>query len=191
VSDQIFRQLRQMLNSIDSLQRRIAKLEGDGRFQTATDWSPSNWWGWCSPTQPVSRIVQVHGGTFWEWDSALGTGNFRRLGDTIYDYSTCDPFAASEFYKWTLLQANVSADPVTLRIHESTEFGTAAECEADFWSNGIDDDLYGTYLPLCVVVVKNDGNLGVAGAIENITLSDTNYSYFMVRDMRPWLHLHT
>jgi len=185
--DQLFRQL---YNAINGIERRLSKLEGDGQFQTATDWMQANWWGWCSPTQPVSRIVQVHGGVFWYWDAATGTGKFRKLGDSIFDYSTCSGFAASEHYRWTILQANAAASPVTLRIFESPEFGTAGECEADFWANGPADDLFGEYLPLCAIVVKNDGNLGVAGAIENITLSDTNYSYILVRDMRPWLHLH-
>ena len=185
------RYFRQLYNSINGLERRISKLESDSRFQTATDWSPSNWWGWCSPTQPVSRIVQVHGGVFWEWDSAAGTGKLRRLADGVYDFSSVVGFAGSEFYKWCVLQANVGASPVTMTHFESPEFGTAAECEADFWTNGTDDDLYGDYVPLCVVVVRNDGVLATAGAIENITLADNHYSYMMVRDVRPWLHMHT
>lgn len=183
--------LRAIYRSITALTRRVGQLEQQNRFTTSADWAKMNWWGWCSTTQPASKIINVRGGIFWEWDSAGGTGRFRKLDDTIYDFSGFAPFAAQYHYRWAVLQADVSANPVTLRVFDSgVEFGTDGEVVADFWNNGPAEDLYTSYIPLCAVALRNDGNLAVAGAIENITLSDINYSWLLARDMRPWLHLH-
>ena len=188
------RDVRALYRSISNLTERVAKLERQNRFTTSADWAAMNWWGWCSPTQPASRIVNVRGGVFWEWDSAAGTGQFRKLDDTVYDFAAFPPFAATSHYRWVVLQADVSASPVTLRVHDSgaaAEQATSAACEADFWANGINDDIYGSYVPLCAIALKQDGSpIGPAGAIENITMADRDYSYFIARDMRPWLHLH-
>lgn len=185
------RLLRTLHRSITNLSDRVARLEGQNRFTTSADWAAMNWWGWCSPTQPASKIVRVRGGVFWEWDSAAGTGQFRKLDDTIYDFGTFGPFGGEDYYRWCVLQADVSANPVTLRVYdEGTEFGTAAEAETDFWNNGPGDNIFGSYVPLCALALKNNGNLGPAGAIENITLADRDYSFFIARDVRPWLHLH-
>ena len=182
---------RSIYRSIKALTTRVERLEEQNRFTVSSDWAMMNWWGWCSTTQPASKIINVRGGVFWEWDSGAATGRFRTLDDTIYDFSGFGPFAAQYHFRWAVLQADVSANPVTLRVFDSAvEFGTEAEVVDDFWNNGPDEDLFTSYIPLCAVVLRNDGNLGVAGAIENITLSDTNYSWLLARDLRPWLHLH-
>jgi len=188
------RELLQLARSVNNLSKRVAQLEKQNRFTTATDWMKAAWWGYCSPTQPASKLVQVKGGIFWTWDSAAGTGQFRKLDDTVFDFSSCAPFGIGSTYRWCVLQLDVSANPPVFQLYEiadhTTEFGSAAECESDFWTNATDDDMWGSYIPLCAVVLKNDGNLGPAGAIENITLSDSDYSYMLARDFRPWLHLH-
>lgn len=152
----------------------------------ASDWMPANWWGRVTPTQPASAIVSVHGGYI--WDSSVG--RFRKFDDTVYDFSATSAFAVSQGYRWTVLQADVSASPPTLRIYEGSDFAALQDCEDDFWISGPGDDLYTDYYPLAVIVLRNNGNLGTAGAIETITLADTNKSYFLVKDFRPWLHLH-
>jgi hypothetical protein len=185
-------ELRSLYRTVTNLTRRINKLEQQNRFTTSADWAQASWWGWVSSTQPASKIVNVRGGVFWEWNSVAGTGQFRKLDDAPYDFNGFAPFAAQYHYRWAVLQADVGASPVTLRVYDSAvEWGTSAECEADFWANGTADDLYGGYISLCVIVLRNDGNLVAAGSIENITLSDKEQSYLMVRDFRPWLHLHT
>jgi hypothetical protein len=184
-------ELRHLYRAIDALTKRVAKLEAQNRFTTSADWAAMNWWGWCSTTQPASKILNVRGGVFWEWDSAVGTAGFRKLDDTIYDFGGFPPFAAQYHYRWAVLQADVSASPVTLRVFDSgAEFATADLCEADFWANGPAEDLFGAYVPLCAVCLRNDGDLVAAGGIENVTLSDRDYSFLLVRDLRPWLHLH-
>lgn len=180
---------RALYRTIQNLTRRIEKLEQQNKFTTATDWMPGNWWGRVTPTQPASRIVNVHGGFLWVWD---GTGTFRRLSDSIYDLSSVTAFAGSQSYRWAVLQADLSTNPPTLTLYEGEEFTTAEACENDFFSDGTTDDLYGTYFPLCAFVLRNNGTLGgVVGAIENVTLGDTSQSYILVKDFRPWLHLHS
>lgn len=183
-------ELRALVRAVEGLTRRVEKLEGQNRFTTASDWMRANWWGWCSPTQPASKYVQVHGGILWWWDSA-GTGVFRKLDDAPFGLGGCGAFAASGYYRYAVLQADVSADPASLRLWEcATDFGTAAECEADFWANGPTENLWDEYFPLCALVLRNDGTTGTLGAVENLTLADAAQSYILVRDFRPWLHLH-
>ena len=185
------REWRSLYRTISNLTARIQKLEQQNRFTTSADWAAMAWWGWASTTQPASKIVNVRGGVLWVWDSVAGTGQLRRLDDAPYDFGGFAPFAAQYHYRWAVLQADVSASPATLRVHDSgVEFGTAAECDADFWANAPGDDLFGGYVPLCAIVLRNDGDLIAAGAIENITLSNREQSYLLARDVRPWLHLH-
>jgi hypothetical protein len=189
-------EFRQVYRAIDNLTKRIGKLEEQMRYKTATDWAQASWWGWCSPTQPISRSILVRGGVFWIWDSAAGTGNFRKLDDTVFSFDTCLPFNIGGAYRWSVLRLNVTNNPPLFDLYEigdgTTEFLTADDCENDFWLHAIDDDIYGGYIPLCAVILKNDTGVGIgpAGACENITLSDTDYSYMLARDFRPWLHLH-
>lgn len=190
MKDQLTRDFESMIRTVRGLEKRVRELEGQNRFTAATDWMPANWWGRISPTQPASKIVQVHGGFLWLWDPGSGQGYFRKMDDTIYDFSSVAPFAATGHFKWVVLQADLSAAAPTFTTVESPEFGTSEECEQDFWDNGPVEDLYHAYLPLCCVVVQNDGALATSGAILNITLADRVQSYLLARDIRPWLHLH-
>lgn len=183
--------LREILNTLRSYERRIKKLEQANDFTTSTDWMRANWWGWCSPTQPASRIVQVHSGYFWWYESDTGQGKFRQLNDTIYDLASVSAFAFSEYYRSIVIRADLSGGLASLNLWENgADFGTSDECETDFFDNATAEDLYGDYIPLAALVVRNNGNLGPTGAIENVTLADRTQSYFLVRDFRPWLHLH-
>jgi hypothetical protein len=191
--DPLEQYFRQISRSMDRLSKRITKLEDQQRFTRATDWMQANWWGRVSPTQPVSKFLQVRGGVLWTWDSAAGTGSFRSLDDaSMYDFSTTLVWAQQYYYRWAVLQADMSGLAVArLRLHQdANEWATYVQAENDFWNNGPADDLWGTYIPLCVVVLRNDGYTGVAGAIENITVSDKEQSYILIRDFRPWIHLH-
>jgi len=166
---------------IDRLIQRIERLESQTQFVDSADWMPGNWWGRISPTQPASRIIQLHAGFLW-YD-----GYFRYLSDTVYDFSDVGVFTASGYFRWTVLRADVTAATITFNLYESGEFGTADEAENDFWVNGPSVDLIGTnYYPLCVVIVQNDGDTITPGSIENITLADTDQSYLFIRDFRPW-----
>jgi len=184
-------ELRALYRTVNALTKRIERLEQQNRYTASSDWAKMNWWGRCSTSQPASKIINVRGGVFWEWNSAGGTGRFRWLSDTVYDFGGFPPFAAQYHYRWAILQANVSANPVTLRVYDSAiEWETPTEVEMDFWDNGPGDNLYTDYVPLCSIVLRSDGNLGPAGAVENVTLSDKEKSYMLVQDMRPFLHLH-
>lgn len=185
-------EMASVLRALDAMASRITVLERQNRFTAASDWMRANWWGFCSPTQPASRFVKVGGGVLWWWQSDTGSTRFRKLDDMPYDLADVSAFTQSEAYRWCVLQADVSgAGMVTLHLHEeATEFGTAEEAETDFWGNGPADDLWGSYIPLSVLVVRNDGNLGPTGAVVSLTLADTEKSYFLVRDFRPWIHLH-
>jgi len=190
--NQIEQVLRAVLRSIDNLTERVAKLESQNRYTTATDWMRGNWWGWCSPSQPASRIVQIHGGYLWWWQDDTGEGYYRKLDDTPYDLIGVGAFSGENYYRWVVLRADLSSGNVAqIEVKESGfEFGTWEECEKDFWDNGPSLDLYGTHIPLCALVLRNNGYLSLAGAIENVTLSDKSQSYFLARDLRPWLHMH-
>ncbi len=180
-----------LMRAINKLTERVNKLEAQNRFTIATDWMPGNWWGRVSPTQPPSRAVHIHGGLMWWFETNSGMGYYRWLSDTVFDFSTSSPWTAAGYYRWTVLQADVAAQEVPIWLWESPEFGTWEEAEIDFRTNGLNEDLYGNYIPLAVVVLQNNGNTGVAGAVKNITLADKDQSYFLVRDFRPWLHVHT
>jgi hypothetical protein len=181
--------LRALYRTISNLIARVEKLEQQNRFTTASDWMPANWWGRVNPTNPASRIVNVHGGYLWTWDGAAG--NFLTLPDTIFDFSAVTAFAGSAAYRWSVLQADLATNPPTIRLHEGEEFAARIDAESDFFNNSGADGLYTGYLPLAAIMLRNNGTLGGAvGAIENITFSDQDMSYFLARDFRPWLHLH-
>lgn len=183
--------MRGIQKSLTNIDRRVADLERHKRFDTGKDWARMNWWGWCSPTQPASRIVTVKGGILWQWPNDTATGYFRSMDDLPYDFSLVTAFVAQYHYVWCVLRADVSVNPASLNLYEDgTEFGTAAECEADFWINGPNANLYGGYIPLCAVALRNEGTLATVGAIESVTLADTTKSWMLLRDMRPWLHWH-
>lgn len=179
---------RSLIRTIENLTRRIERLEQQNRFTTATDWMPGNWWGRVSPTNPASRIVNVHGGFLWYWYGGYG-GDFRQLPNTIYDFSFATAFAIGGGYRWCVLQAAVADNPPTLELHEGEEFASLADCQDDFYANGPGDGLYSQYIPLSALILRDNGSME-AGSIENVTLSDQSKSHFLVRDFRPWLHLH-
>lgn len=180
---------RQLLRTIDNLTARIERLEKQNRFQASSDWMPANWWGRVAPTLPASKIVTVHGGWFWTWDGASGYP--RLMTDTVYDFSGVTGFSVSQGYRWVVLRVDLSAASPTLNLFEGTESADLSTAENDFETNAAIEDLWGSYLPLCALMLRGDGNLGTAGAIENITLIDKEQSYILARDFRPWLHLHT
>lgn len=184
--------LRKINAALGNLSDRIAKLEGQNRYTTSTDWMRGNWWGWCSPTQPASRIIQIHSGLMWWWQPDTGGGYLRKMGDLPYDLAGASAFAGERYYRWAILSAVVSTSNIAnVQLDEGdTEFGTWDECEADFWWAAPDVNMFGSVIPLCALVLRNSGYLTVAGAIENVTLADREQSYFLVRDMRPWLHVH-
>lgn len=190
-NDSIGPLLRGFERSLSNMARRIAELESHKKFDTGKDWNRAGWWGFCSPTQPASRIVNVKGGIMYEWPDGTSTGYLRNLPDLPYDFSTFTAFAAQYHYVWCVLRADVSVNPAILNLFEDgTEFGTASECESDFWTNGPSANLYGSYIPLCALVLRNEGTLATVGAIESITLADRTKSYMLARDIRPWLHWH-
>lgn len=191
MTDDLALDIKKLLNSIDNLTDRVKVLEVQNRFKTSTEWAMFNWWGWCAPNLPANKNVNVHGGILWWWQDDTQSGYFSKLDSTLYDFSATAVWAQSQAYRWCVLQADVSNPIATLRLHEDlNEFGTYIEVETDFYDNAPSTSLYGDYIPLCALVLRNEGTLGIGGAIENITLSDKTQSYFLVRDFRPYLHLH-
>jgi len=183
--------LENVQRAIGNLTKRIEDLEAANNYLVSTDWMRSNWWGLCSPTFPASRIVYIHGGYFWSWTTG-GAGYYRKLDDTSYDMSGVSAFTATSYYRWAIVQADVtSGNTAQITFTEGgTDFGTWEECERDFWDNAPSSDFYSSHIPLCALVLRNNGYLAINGAVENITLSDREQSYFLIRDMRPWLHVH-
>jgi hypothetical protein len=181
----------QILDALGNLDGRLRQVEEHVRMDSGKEWQRSNWWGWVSPTLPPAKAVQVHAGTVWYWSSIAATGNPAQVSEQTFSLAAVGAFANADYYTWAVLLADPLSSPAALGLYESgLESENADACEASFWANVTSAGLYVNYVPLAAIILKNDGNAGVAGAIENVTRADRTQSYLYLPDFRPWLHTH-
>lgn len=163
-----------------------------------------------SPSCPPSKAMHVRGGRSYLGNSYYtGWDDYEERAYTIPDLVadlddvesvvTDILFTTAGAYQFFLLEMCLPAvieEPTasdwTFYLHGTgDEFDTAAEAEAwldsetfqnsEAWDHGSDGICY----PLCGLVLKNDGNVGLGRSILPIDAVNRGRSYMWPRDMRP------
>ena len=100
--------------------------------------------------------------------------------DTAYYYRVYTllikmPYDTATGIEWRLVDLEIEA-----------EFATAGEAEAA-WSGTVAEDMLAWFqgFPLCGLILRNDGTVGVPGAIQPIDSINRGRSYLWPRDVRP------
>lgn len=174
-----------LLDSIHGINNRL------GALKTTSDRRASNeeahMWGWGKPsvTCPPSTHVVFQAGWFYYteawpvegwWSNAL-TAEFEAGGNC-----EVSAFTSAGYYRGIV----VGHVYRSLAISEGTECATVAEAIEDIINVGLD---YYSSIPLAIIVVKNNGELGIPGAVLPVDGANRGRSFFY-RRIRPWLHIH-
>lgn len=150
----------------------------------------------CPPdTQIHIRSGFVQQGSYWVaqetiWFPALSVD----FSDSAQFVNYTGNFTNADYYMPVLLRyfddyfTYVGGGAAAVPINDyggNPEYATAteAEQEADSWFDGT-NAIYGGQLPLCVVILKNNGITGTDGQVLPIDAVNRGRSYFW-RDVRP------
>lgn len=193
-----------------SLNTRVGKLRRDQQRQAGYVRNPEWYELRVAPTCPPSKQIQMRGGrtflsanTGWViWDDY----EYRAytVPDLTADLSDVDSvfasvsFSTANYFRFFILELRMPAvleEPAvgdwSFYLHGiDAEYATAGDAEqsinsnafqtSGIWEHGADGSAY----PLCGVVLKNDGNTGVAGAFLPIDVINRGRSYIWPRDLR-------
>jgi hypothetical protein len=174
---------------------------------------PSNDWYELrvAPSCPPDKQIHLRGGRIYlgyNWGWAIYDDYEQRaytVPDLSADLSDVDSvainitFTNADYYQFFFLQLQLPAvveEPAegdwSFYLHGTLdEFETAGEAEEwldsyDFQrSSPWDEGSEGTCYPLCGVVLRNDGQVGVSGAFLPIDMVNRGRSYIWPTDMRP------
>ena len=164
-----------------------------------------------SPTCPPSKSVALRGGRLYAgYNPGWATFDvYEQRAYTVPDLTAnlSDPasvtvdvtFTNAGYYQLFLLELKLPAvveNPAvtdwTFYLHGTgDELATAEEAEAWMTSTTFtesspwDEGAEGTCYPLCGLVLKNDGQVGVSGAFLPVGLVNRGESYIWPRDIRP------
>lgn len=141
---------------------------------------------------PPSTVLYVRGGNVWKgrwiWGGDVGDGNF--IPPESVDFSDPDSidgydgnFTNAYYYKGYLLGIDRISDE-WFCTGDGDEFATGAEAEADIGSVAMLDTPWTEGLPLIAIVLRNNGNVGMDGAVMAIDRVNRGRSYYW-KDMRP------
>jgi hypothetical protein len=110
------------------------------------------------------------------------TGNFE---NAYYYMPLLLSYNDDWFYYLRDPDAGTAFGPIR-NVGGSPELATAADAEqaAESWFDGTYADLYSDNLPLCIVIVRNNGVTGMDGQVQPIDPINRGRSYFW-RDVRP------
>lgn len=195
-----------IVNKLNMLERQQRRESG---FVEGADY----YWLRVAPSCPPDKQLHVRGGrtylsynpqfpaTFDDYEERAYT-----VPDLTADLSDSDSvtiditFTTANYYQFFLLELKLPAtvdgpteSDWSFYLHGTgDEFATAGEAEA--WLHSTDfqqsspwdeDTSIGCAYPLCGVVLRNDGQTGVAGAFLPIDVVNRGRSYTWPRDMRP------
>lgn len=178
---------------IQQLERRQEQQKDQGMAYT---WDQLRISCSCPPdTQIHIRAGFVQQGSYWVaqetvWFPSLDVD----FADPSQFVSYTGNFTNANYYMPVLLryfddyfdyvQGGAAAEPIN-DYGGSPEFATAgeAEAEADSWFDGA-HAIYSGQLPLCIVILKNNGTAGRDGQVLPVDAVNRGRSYFW-RDVRP------
>lgn len=149
---------------------------------------------------PPDTRVHIRGGNVWEGTIWIGVGNGYYIADYTTDFAEPDNidgytgnFGTADYFMGVLFgRAFYGEDNFV--IWSGNEFATAAEAEQDIQNVALRDSPWYGYdynggLPLCGIVLKNDGRTGLDGAVLPIDAVNRGRSYYW-RDLRPRHYVH-
>jgi len=184
---------------LNPLTQRLLRLDRERRRQasrvTSYTWDQMRMSCACPPDTTVRiRAGFAQQGSYWAQQETIW---FPELVVDFADptqFVTYDGNFTNAGYYWPLLlrysddyfyalRDGGSAAPIV--DYGATEYATAGEAEvaAQGWFDGA-TVLYDGYLPLCVVVLKNNGTTGSDGQVLPVDQVNRGRSYFW-RDVRP------
>jgi hypothetical protein len=146
---------------------------------------------------PPDTRVHIRGGNVWNGSKWVDVGGGQYIESYTVDFGDADTidgytgnFSNADYYIGVIMGRVFGYVPNSHFVtHSGDEFATAAEAEADITDvalllNPWYGYNYGGGLPLCGVVLKNDGNTGVDGAVLPIDRVNRGRSYYW-NDLRP------
>jgi hypothetical protein len=145
-------------------------------------------WTQTAPSCPPDTQLHARGG--YVWDAYAGNGWWAYPMDADFGVGgnvQVLPFANAGWYRGVLVTRYGGG--TSPNHYETDEYATAAEAQDAVIAMITTGTMYQTDLPLALLVVKNDGTTGVAGAILPIDAVNRGRSY-LFREVRPWLHIH-
>lgn len=191
-----------MSRGLPIVERRVKELEkGQGKQDAATlayTWDQLGMSVSCPPdTQLHIRAGWGQRGSYWVAQSTVWlpelavdftdasqfvnyTGSF-----TNADYYMPMLLRYDNDYFYNLYVGGDTSQPINDYPTTSVEYATAGEAEAaaESWFDGA-TALYNGRLPLCVVILKNNGTTGTEGQVLPVDTVNRGRSYFY-RDVRP------
>lgn len=144
---------------------------------------------------PPDTRVHVRGGNVWEGSLWAGVGYGYYIESYTADFASPDNidgfdgnFTNADYFVGIIFGREFYNEDHFV-TWSGTEFATAAEAEADIASVALLDEPWYGYdhnggLPLCGIVLKNDGNTGIDGAVLPVDAVNRGRSYYW-RDLRP------
>jgi hypothetical protein len=190
ILESVYRTQERLLAKIDKLERQM----GDtGAAEVPVPGS----WGFCSPTSPPTKRIQLRHAFAWSYYSEAMWG---RSWPDMTPSPSISAFDAADarYYRLIVPCMNLDWDYYDqFFIWESAyDWPTFDECAADLaeqyanWDVEPQDDTWGDgapIIPLCAIAIRNNGTTGAVDEYEVITLNDRDKSSFIMRDLRPWL----
>lgn len=182
-----------MVGSI--VDRRLGRLEKREAGRATSVSEPLSDHFRVSVSCPPDTRVHVRGGNVWEGGIWIGIGNGYYIESYTTDFASPDTidgfegnFANANYFMGVVFgRAFYGEDNFV--IWSGDEFATAGEAEQDIQDVALlmdpwyGDD-YNGGLPLCGIVLQNNGQVGVNGAVLPIDAVNRGRSYYW-RDLRP------
>ena len=202
--------LDSMANTLKKMEARIAKLENEAtQFRPQQYGTPFSSSGLCRPTEPPSTSIEIDAGTFigyaiyYSGGYSTTVSPFGWQKQTIEISQYVSSFDNPYYYRYAFLLYNhhlSGTDPwALLEPDEGTTYTDEYETpdlpsyeyilENQAGCNHHFEDPWGgnpLVVPVCVLLLRNNGTTGSPGEIMDITLQDTNFSSFLQLDFRPW-----
>ena len=187
--------LSDILRSIKTTQgniiNRLAELERNVVAAGTSELTVPGRWGYCSPTTPPSQRIAVRGGRHTFYDTSahiVWVGSWPDFNPLL----SISAFTDAYYYRSVVAYMSVDSwDPADyFDVNERSTFPTYEEAVADLERDlHLEFALTSDYpiIPLCAIIVRNNGTTGVTDQYLPVTLNDRSQSSFAIRDMRPWI----
>lgn len=177
------------------LDRRLGRLEKRQAGKANSVSEPLSDHFRVSVSCPPDTSVHIRGGNVWESYVWIGVGNGYYIASYSTDFASPDNidgfdgnFTNADYFMGVIFgRAFYGEDNFV--IWSGDEFATATEAEQDIQDVALLDRPWYGYddnggLPLCGIVLKNNGQVGVDGAVLPIDAVNRGRSYYW-RDLRP------
>jgi len=184
------------------LDRITSQQQHRGAFTAMSEWYRLR----IVPSCPPSKLLHMRGGYVQAGYMGFGWRDYWHRAYTVPDLTVdlADPaeidtdiiFATANWYRFgvlclslpNVLEEPTAADWTFAFVETGDEFETAGEAEAWFNTDEFRDTepwQGATGYPLCGLVLRNDGQVGVSGAILPVDVVNRGRSYIWPSDLRP------